>query len=223
MPLLVMVMLLMLMLCFNRVNHLQLPRQAYHVFELEIELPKYAMYAAEERALPAGPPASHVSFVMQHPATRVASWIESRFNTKPNVGSGATSLDAAFTCMRTRQPLVVRAATTGSGGLRVWLHCESMELAGELLQVSQEGFDACQLRGRRQMPCRVPVSLAGELLQETRGQQGLSLHAGCDAGVMCPFPLLAEFTCTGMLLGPRPWPVAAAHCCGMVQQQTVQS
>uniref|UniRef100_A0A383WCU1 Bardet-Biedl syndrome 2 protein homolog n=1 Tax=Tetradesmus obliquus TaxID=3088 RepID=A0A383WCU1_TETOB len=122
------VMLLMKVLVGSRTS------QVYHVFELEIELPKYAMYAAEERALPAGPPASHVSFVMQHPATRVASWIESRFNTKPNVGSGATSLDAAFTCMRSRQPLVVCAATTGSGGLRVRLHCESMELAGELLQ-----------------------------------------------------------------------------------------
>jgi hypothetical protein len=105
----------------------------YHVFELEIELPKYAMYAAEERALAAAPPASHVSFVLQHPATRIASWIESRFNTKPSLGNGATGLEAAFTCMRSRQPLVVRAAA-GSGGLRVWLHCESMELAGELLQ-----------------------------------------------------------------------------------------
>jgi hypothetical protein len=106
----------------------------YHVFELEIELPKYAMYAAEERALAAAPPTSHVSFTLQHPPTRIASWIESRFNTKPSIGNGVTGLEAAFTCMRSRQPLVVRAAA-GSGGLRVWLHCESMELAGELLQV----------------------------------------------------------------------------------------
>jgi hypothetical protein len=106
----------------------------YHVFELEIELPKYAMYAAEERALAAAPPTSHVSFTLQHPPTRIASWIESRFNTKPSIGNGVTGLEAAFTCLRSRQPLVVRAAA-GSGGLRVWLHCESMELAGELLQV----------------------------------------------------------------------------------------
>ncbi|KAF6253535.1 BBS2m [Scenedesmus sp. NREL 46B-D3] len=121
------VMLLMKVLVGSRTS------QVYHVFELEIELPKYAMYAAEERALSAGPPASHISFVMQHPASRIVSWVESRFSTKPNLGNGANSLEAAFTCMRSRQPLVVRAAA-GSSGLRVALHCESMELAGELLQ-----------------------------------------------------------------------------------------
>lgn len=41
--------------------------------------------------------------------------------------------------MRTRQPLAVRAAASPAG-LKVWLHCESMELAGELLQVN---FDYC--------------------------------------------------------------------------------
>lgn len=43
------------------------------------------------------------------------------------------SFEAHFTCMRTRQPLAIRAATVASG-LKVWLHCHSMELAGELLQ-----------------------------------------------------------------------------------------
>eukprot|EP00878_Enallax_costatus_P038005 GHUV01043127.1.p1 GENE.GHUV01043127.1~~GHUV01043127.1.p1 ORF type:complete len:143 (+),score=51.31 GHUV01043127.1:206-634(+) len=35
--------------------------------------------------------------------------------------------------MRTQQPLALRAAA-GPSGLKVWLHCDSMELAGELLQ-----------------------------------------------------------------------------------------
>lgn len=57
-----------------------------------------------------------------------------RFATKASVSSAANSLEAHFTCMRTRQPLALRAAA-GSAGLKVWLHCDSMELAGELLQV----------------------------------------------------------------------------------------
>lgn len=132
--LLMMMMMFIMTLLHHAICLCPLFCQVYHVFELEIELPKYAMYAAEERALSAGPPASHISFVMQHPASRIASWVESRFSTKPNLGNGANSLEAAFTCMRSRQPLVVRAAA-GSSRLRVALHCESMELAGELLQV----------------------------------------------------------------------------------------
>lgn len=113
--------------------------QVYHVFELEIELPKYAMYAAEDRLLAAGPPASHVSFTLQHPVSRVASWVEGRFNTKPTMSVSTSSLDANFTCMRTRQPLVMRAAA-GPAGLKVSLYCESMELAGELLQVINHAY-----------------------------------------------------------------------------------
>jgi hypothetical protein len=140
--------------------------QVYHVFELEIELPKYAMYAAEERALAAAPPASHVSFVLQHPAARIASWIESRFNTKPSLGNGATGLEAAFTCMRSRQPLVVRA-TAGSAGLRVWLHCESMELAGELLQVRRVSYNG------------QPHSHRGGFSSRNAGVAGVQIEATC--------------------------------------------
>lgn len=66
------VMLLMKVLVGSRTS------QVYHVFELEMELPKYAMYAAEERALPSGLPSSHVCCVLQHPVSRVASWIKTR-------------------------------------------------------------------------------------------------------------------------------------------------
>lgn len=68
------VMLLMKVLVGSRTS------QVYHVFELEIELPKYAMYAAEEKPLTAsGLPNSHVCCVLQHPVSRVATWIETRY------------------------------------------------------------------------------------------------------------------------------------------------
>jgi hypothetical protein len=46
------------------------------VFELEMELPKFAMYAVMERP-PALPP-SHVTFHITVPLQRLAAWIEHR-------------------------------------------------------------------------------------------------------------------------------------------------
>lgn len=65
-----------------------------------------------------------------------------RFATKTNLSAAATSLESRFTCMRTRQPLALRAASSPAG-LKVWLHCDTMELAGELLQV-REGEGGCR-------------------------------------------------------------------------------
>lgn len=131
----------------------------YHVFELDLEMPKFAAYAAEDRPPPGGIPASHVCFELQHPASRIASWLEARFGARAALAAAAGSsnggvrrsssgggrdqqqqqLTAHFTCLRTKQPLAVRAAPAphGGPGLMVWLHCESMALAGELLQVGQ--------------------------------------------------------------------------------------
>lgn len=139
----------------------------YHVFELDLEMPKYAAYAAEDRPPPGGIPSSSVSFELQHPASRIASWLEARFGTRAalaasqrrssssgvggggNRGSssgGASSnqqqLTAHFTCLRTKQAAAVRAAPGPSGSsLTVWLHCDSMTLAGEMLQVSCATLD----------------------------------------------------------------------------------
>lgn len=128
----------------------------YHVFELDLEMPKFAAYAAEDRPPPGGIPVSHVCFELQHPASRIASWLEARFGAHAALAatggssssggvrrssSGAVKeqqqqqLTAHFTCLRTKQPLAVRAAPGPGGALTVWLHCDSMTLAGEMLQV----------------------------------------------------------------------------------------
>jgi Bardet-Biedl syndrome 2 protein len=131
----------------------------YHVFELDLEMPKFAAYAAEDRPPPGGIPVSHVCFELQHPASRIASWLEARFGARAALaaaGGGSSSgggarrsssgagreqqqqqqqLTAHFTCLRTKQPLAVRAAPGPGGNLTVWLHCDSMTLAGEMLQV----------------------------------------------------------------------------------------
>jgi hypothetical protein len=128
----------------------------YHVFELDLEMPKFAAYAAEDRPPPGGIPVGHVSFELQHPASRVASWLEARFGSHVALAASASSggearrssssssggggreqqqLTAHFTCLRTKQALAVRAGPGPNGGLMVWLHCDSMALAGDMLQV----------------------------------------------------------------------------------------
>jgi Bardet-Biedl syndrome 2 protein len=127
----------------------------YHLFELDLEMPKFALYAAEEQPPPGGVPEGHVCFELQHPVSSVASWLETRFGCRVQLaaapqgsGSGSGSrgrsdgggrqqqqLTAHFTCLRTKQPLAVRAAPRQLGGLMVWLHFDSMALAGSLLQV----------------------------------------------------------------------------------------
>jgi Bardet-Biedl syndrome 2 protein len=62
----------------------------YHVFELEMEVPKYVMYAAEAQPPAAGPPASCVSCVLQHPMSRLQGWVETRFSTKTCISSSAS-------------------------------------------------------------------------------------------------------------------------------------
>lgn len=127
-------------------------------------MPKFAAYAAEDRPPTEGIPLGHVCFELQHPASRVASWLEARFGTRAAlaaVGGSSSSggmrrssssggkeqqqqLTAHFTCLRTKQPLAVRAAPGPSGGLMVWLHCDSMSLAGEMLQVGS--IDSMELK-----------------------------------------------------------------------------
>lgn len=136
----------------------------YHVYELDLEMPKFAAYAAEDRPPPGGIPVSHVCFELQHPVSRIASWLEARFgmraalaasgdarrsSTSTSSGGGREQqqLTVHFTCLRTKQPLAVRAAAGPNGGLMVWLHCDSMALAGEMLQVR------CSLVASHGAPC----------------------------------------------------------------------
>ncbi|KAJ9522355.1 hypothetical protein QJQ45_008170 [Haematococcus lacustris] len=60
----------------------------YHIFELEIELPKFA--------------------ILTDRIPRILAFVESRFNTKLPL-SRMDGLEACFTCLRDRSPLIIRA------------------------------------------------------------------------------------------------------------------
>lgn len=107
---------------------------AYHVLELDLELPKYSMYAAVPRSVVQDPQAG-VRFTISHPPQRVGSWLASRFNGQEGAHRAGHTLEACFTCLRDQQPLLLRVSAAGpSQPTQVTIRSSSMELAGELIQ-----------------------------------------------------------------------------------------
>ncbi|KAL6760242.1 BBS2m [Haematococcus lacustris] len=102
----------------------------YHIFELEIELPKFAMYAAVERSAHKTP-ASSVTFSLTDRIPRILAFVESRFNTKLPL-SRMDGLEACFTCLRDRSPLIIRAIPL-SNTTQVTILTDNMDVAGEVV------------------------------------------------------------------------------------------
>ncbi|KAG2486168.1 hypothetical protein HYH03_015132 [Edaphochlamys debaryana] len=103
----------------------------FHVFELEIELPKFSLYAAVEKGAFAEPE-SNVQFSVSERIPRLCAWLESRFNLKAPPAGRADTLEAYFLCLRDKAPLLVRA-TPVEGRVQVTLATDSMDMAGELV------------------------------------------------------------------------------------------
>ncbi|GFR49930.1 hypothetical protein Agub_g12034 [Astrephomene gubernaculifera] len=103
----------------------------FHVFELEIELPKFSLYAAVDRgAYPE--PASSVTFSVSERIPRLCAWVESRFNLKATTASRNDTLEAYFLCLRDRTPLSIKAVPVG-GAVQITFRTDSMDMAGELV------------------------------------------------------------------------------------------
>nr|BCL66089.1 Bardet-Biedl syndrome 2 protein [Volvox africanus] len=103
----------------------------FHVFELEIELPKFALYAAVERsALPE--PASSVTFSVSERIPRLCAWVESRFTLKSTAAGRNDTLEAYFLCLRDRMPLGIKAVPVG-GSVQITVRTDNMDMAGELV------------------------------------------------------------------------------------------
>nr|BCL66158.1 Bardet-Biedl syndrome 2 protein [Volvox reticuliferus] len=103
----------------------------FHVFELEIELPKFALYAAVERgAFPE--PASSVTFSVSERIPRMCAWVESRFTLKSTSAGRNDTLEAYFLCLRDRMPLGIKAVPAG-GGVQITVRTDNMDMAGELV------------------------------------------------------------------------------------------
>ncbi|GLC47294.1 Bardet-Biedl syndrome 2 protein [Pleodorina starrii] len=103
----------------------------FHVFELEIELPKFALYAAVERgAFPE--PASSVTFSVSERIPRLCAWVESRFTLKATSAGRNDTLEAYFLCLRDRTPLGIKAVPVG-GSVQITVRTDNMDMAGELV------------------------------------------------------------------------------------------
>lgn len=105
---------------------------AFHVFELEIELPKFSMYAAVEKGA-FREPVSSVSFSVSERIPRLCNWVETRFNLKAAAVGRNDTLEAHFLSLRDRTPLTIKAAPVGQG-VQVTIHTDSMDMAGDLVQ-----------------------------------------------------------------------------------------
>jgi len=103
---------------------------SFHIFELEIELPKFAMYAAVEKGTyPES--ASSVTFMINERVPRLANWIETRFNVKSTT-TRADILEAYFVCLRDKLPLSMRVQPMNQA-VQVVIKTDNMDLAGEMV------------------------------------------------------------------------------------------
>lgn len=103
---------------------------AYHIFELEIELPKFAMYAlTEPNAHPESK--SRVTFMVQERMVRMASYLEARFKWKPP-STIPDHINASLLCLRDKLPLHIKLRAIGPQ-VEVIICTDSMDTAGELV------------------------------------------------------------------------------------------
>eukprot|EP00798_Chlamydomonas_sp_ICE-L_P005960 gene5960-33535_t len=138
---------------------------SFHVFELEIELPRFTMYAAVDKgAVPE--PQSKVSFTVQERIPRLANWAETRFTCKKptgKAGTTTTTTTATFNifihpCLPRVQERIPRLANwaetrftckkpTGKAATNefeahfVSILTDNMDLAGEMVSILTDNMD----------------------------------------------------------------------------------
>ncbi|KAL3143199.1 Bardet-Biedl syndrome 2 protein [Trebouxia sp. C0009 RCD-2024] len=99
-----------------------------HVFESELRLPKFCMYApADLEALPMSE--STVIFNISERPARVAMWVEHSFGTDNGVQHGPEGVEAHFMSLRDG-----RALTISMRGTKVVVRTDDLELAGVVVQ-----------------------------------------------------------------------------------------
>lgn len=103
---------------------------AFHVHDLEFELPKFAMYMAVSK--PEREANGHCRFHVNERAFRVAQWIDAGFSTSLQSANAVDSFDISFVSLRDQESLRLRMNVRGQGIVEV--ECDSMDLAGEIVQ-----------------------------------------------------------------------------------------
>ncbi len=122
---------------------------AFHVFETTLRLPRFAAYGYLGNTLPDNwaTPSGRVSFATQERCARLGMWISQSFV----VPDGAQSLGADgafkafFRCLRDGSGLSLEMQPSGAGGAELTIHCEDIQLAGDLVQGIASYFALSQL------------------------------------------------------------------------------
>uniref|UniRef100_A0A7S3VM43 Bardet-Biedl syndrome 2 protein homolog n=1 Tax=Dunaliella tertiolecta TaxID=3047 RepID=A0A7S3VM43_DUNTE len=116
---------------------------SFHVFELEIELPKFAMYAnVEVNSLPT--PESNVSFTMNERLPRIANWMENTFHVSCTCNTSPEGFKLHFLCLRNKLPMVIQATVVASS-VQVSIRVDDIDVAGDIVTEIASGFGLANL------------------------------------------------------------------------------
>lgn len=126
-------------------------RSGYTVVKRDFRLPKFAMYmAVEERGQE---PQAWCAFRLEERAHRVAEWIDASFATSIQSAGSVDSFDIGFVDIRSDKPLVLRMNVQQPGLMEI--HCDSMELAGEIVQDLALYLGLTELTSRAHFPAEL--------------------------------------------------------------------
>ena len=120
-----------------------------HVFELSMQLPRFAMYLPVDSPA-ARAPAAGVSFVVREPAAKVKAWILATFNVASVRQASDDTIEQGFVSLRDDRPIWIRM-TPDAGGT-VQLRTEDMEFAGDVLQDLCAALHITELESSAEFP-----------------------------------------------------------------------
>ncbi|KAG1676464.1 hypothetical protein FOA52_002284 [Chlamydomonas sp. UWO 241] len=106
----------------------------FHIFELEVEVPKFALYAPVDKAAHRASESS-VSFAVPERIPRLANWVENRFSVITGLTGAASkgeSLEVAFLCLRDKRPVHLTMVPKNNE-VQVEIRTDSMDIAGEMV------------------------------------------------------------------------------------------
>lgn len=127
----------------------------YHVFELNHQMPKFAMYHSVEAAQITKRPEGHCTFLLAERASRVMSWLQRSFiavddKAQKAQGDRGQVLDVYFLSLRTGEPLSLHMTADNGGTLT--LRTDDIEVVAEIIQNLCEYLQITELESTAHFP-----------------------------------------------------------------------
>lgn len=127
-----------------------------HIYETDLDLPKFAMYSVVNREAMPREPEGYVTFAVEERVQRIALWIESAFNAKLPSLQNTQKIEAAFVSLRDQAYSLIRTKPM-AGGNEVIIHTDNMTLAGDMVQDLCRYLQITELISEAYFPAEVGV------------------------------------------------------------------